>query len=78
MAHGAKIRLSTEVSEIDPEEVKVTLSTGEVLTGDVIIGADGERGLCRRLVLGRPERVTSSGVTLYECVQLISSYLHGV
>lgn len=78
VAHGAKIRLSTEVSEIDPEEVKVTLSTGEVLTGDVIIGADGERGLCRRLVLGRPERVTSSGVTLYDTIYSTDRVMQGV
>ena len=36
---------------VDTEERRVKLSTGEVLTGDVIVGADGVKGLCRPMVL---------------------------
>lgn len=51
MANGAKVRLGTEVTGIDPAEGKVRLSTGEVLSGDVIVGADGAKGLTRPLVV---------------------------
>lgn len=44
------------------------LASGEILRADIIIGADGERGLCRRLVLGRDERVRPSGLAMFECV----------
>lgn len=44
------------------------LDSGEILQADVIIGADGERGLCRRLVLGREERVQPSGFAMFEYV----------
>jgi salicylate hydroxylase len=39
------------VTGVDTEELRVKLSTGEVLTGDVIVGADGVKGLCRPMVL---------------------------
>ncbi|KZT09779.1 FAD/NAD(P)-binding domain-containing protein [Laetiporus sulphureus 93-53] len=63
---GAKVRTDAEVVEIDAEQREVRLASGEVLSADVIIGADGERGICRRLVLGRNERVVPSGMSLFD------------
>lgn len=68
IAHGAEIRYKAEVKQIDTYECEVSLSSGEVLSADVIIGADGERGMCRRMVLGRAERIAPTGVTLFEYV----------
>ena len=48
------------------------LASGEILRADIIIGADGERGLCRRLVLGREERVRPSGIAMFEYVYFLS------
>ena len=41
--HGAVLRPSCEASSVkaDAERPSVTLATGEVLTADVVIGADG-------------------------------------
>ncbi|RXW19363.1 hypothetical protein EST38_g6500 [Candolleomyces aberdarensis] len=47
---GAKIRMGVTVTGIDPETRRVKLSSGEILTGDVIVGADGATGVSRRLL----------------------------
>ncbi|KAH0585628.1 hypothetical protein H2248_008849 [Termitomyces sp. 'cryptogamus'] len=51
---GADIRLNSPVASIDPDDQSVTLHTGEVLTADVIIGADGAYGLARGLITDDP------------------------
>ncbi|KAG6885635.1 hypothetical protein C0993_012053 [Termitomyces sp. T159_Od127] len=47
---GADIRLNTPVASIDPDNQSVTLLSGQILTADVIIGADGAYGLARGLI----------------------------
>jgi salicylate hydroxylase len=47
---GAKIRMGVAVTGIDPETRRVKLTSGEILTGDVIVGADGATGVSRRLL----------------------------
>lgn len=46
----------------------VTLESGEVLTADVIIGADGRDGLCRELLLEcqSAPQTTYTGMTMYK------------
>jgi len=73
VSHGAKIRFNTEVREIDAEQGQVALVSGEVLSADVILGADGERGMCRRIVRGRPERITPTGYSLFEYVSRVDT-----
>lgn len=46
-ADRIKVRTGCRVASLDVENRKVTLHTGEVVSGDVIIGADGVRSVCR-------------------------------
>jgi salicylate hydroxylase len=40
-AHGAELRLGQQIVKVDVELNQVLMSDGTVLTGDVIVGADG-------------------------------------
>ena len=59
--------------DIDTEEREVTLSSGTTLSADVLVGADGEYGPCRAVVIGQKDRGTPTGLALYECVGLITA-----
>jgi salicylate hydroxylase len=48
---GADIRMGVAVTDVDPDNQRVKLSTGEVIQGDAIIGADGVNGLTRKLMV---------------------------
>ena len=52
--------------ELDPEEATVTLETGEEMSAQVLIGADGEFGACRTLVLGKEVVGKPTGLAVYE------------
>jgi salicylate hydroxylase len=41
---GVDVRLKSEFDDVDFEQTTVTLKDGEVVSGDVIIGADGNNG----------------------------------
>ncbi|TFK50180.1 FAD/NAD(P)-binding domain-containing protein [Heliocybe sulcata] len=47
---GASIRYGCRVASVDPVTRSVTLESGEVVSGDVIIGADGSLGVCREVL----------------------------
>lgn len=47
---GVPIRFNSKVASIDPEEPSVTLTSGEVIIGDIVIGADGPQSLVRSIV----------------------------
>jgi flavin-dependent dehydrogenase len=42
---GAKIDLDCDVIIVDTESPSATLASGQVYTGDVVVGADGKLGL---------------------------------
>lgn len=64
---GATTRTSAEVVEIAENCRSVRLATGEVIEADVIIGADGSQGMCRKLVVSQdPPKAT--GVMLFKYV----------
>ncbi len=44
---GAKVRYGTRVVSVDLEAKSVTLENGEVIEGDIIVGADGSEGATR-------------------------------
>lgn len=60
VSYGASVRFGACVSSIDPDSHSVTLTTGEVIRGDVVIGADGAFGQSRRL-LAEPDEVDHPG-----------------
>jgi salicylate hydroxylase len=64
---GATTRTNAEVVEIAENCRSVRLATGEVIEADVIIGADGSQGMCRKLVVSQdPPKAT--GVMLFKYV----------
>ncbi|KAI0343353.1 FAD/NAD(P)-binding domain-containing protein [Trametopsis cervina] len=62
---GAQIDFGVTVTEVIPGNPKpsVKLSTGEIVTGDIIIGADGPRSMVREVVVGEEDQPRPSGIT---------------
>jgi salicylate hydroxylase len=58
---GTQVRLSHTVVSIDTAAPSVTLENGDAITGDLVIGADGEKSVCRELILGKPTLQKTSG-----------------
>ena len=63
---GAQVRYNAEVADIDTEEHEVTLASGETLSADVLVGADGEYGPSRTALLGKQDTGTPTGLAVYE------------
>ena len=63
---GVEVRYNAEVSKVDGEEREVTLASGETLSGDVLVGADGEFGPSRVAVIGQQVRGAPTGLVMYE------------
>ena len=68
IAAGAKVRYEAEVTSVDSEERCVELASGETLSADVIVGADGEYGPCRAAVIGQQAIGTPTGLSMFEYV----------
>ncbi|KAM5533813.1 hypothetical protein V8D89_012476 [Ganoderma adspersum] len=67
---GATIHFNTEVTSIHQgsDEIpnpSVTLANGDVLTADVLIGADGYKSQVRNIVLEEEDNARPAGMTLY-------------
>ncbi|KAI0346928.1 FAD/NAD(P)-binding domain-containing protein [Trametopsis cervina] len=67
---GARVDFGADVTAVNPGTPKpsVTLASGEVITADIIIGADGPRSLVRELVLGEPDDPRPDGITVFGAV----------
>ena len=52
---GAELRFNTRVTEVDTEGPAVLLASGEVLGGDIVVGADGWDSIVRRVVTGNQD-----------------------
>ena len=52
-ALGVTIRLGVTMEDIDFHAPSVSLKGGEIVKGDVVIGADGLNSACKELLLGR-------------------------
>ncbi|KAJ7460934.1 hypothetical protein B0H11DRAFT_1736272 [Mycena galericulata] len=50
------VKLNSRVISIEPQEGRVTLKSGEFLSGDLIIGADGIKSVVRDAVVGGPPK----------------------
>ena len=64
--HGAQIRHRAKVVDIDVKHREVILESGERINGDVIVGADGEAGVARKVFLGGPQPGRLMGTALYQ------------
>lgn len=64
----AEIKTGAKVESIDTEAGKVTLADGEVIEGDVIIGADGIHSITRTAVIGQQRIAQPSGHSAYRCL----------
>ncbi|QSZ32049.1 hypothetical protein DSL72_001618 [Monilinia vaccinii-corymbosi] len=62
---GVDIKLGANVSKINFENPSITLSTGEVFSGHMVLGADGERSMCRGALLGHPDIPQSTGDVVF-------------
>ena len=64
------ILLGSPVTECDPDPVSpsVTLKSGKVLRGDLIVGADGIKSFIQQVVSGGPNPAESTGDAAYRAV----------
>lgn len=51
---GCTIRYNCKVVKVDAGEGSVRLQSGEVVSGNIVIGADGKGSRVREVVIGRP------------------------
>ncbi|KAI0833807.1 FAD/NAD-P-binding domain-containing protein [Trametes gibbosa] len=65
---GAQVRFNAEVVSINTQEREVELATGETVSGDVLVGADGECGPSRTAVVGREARGGHTGLAMYDTI----------
>ncbi|KAF8176118.1 FAD/NAD(P)-binding domain-containing protein [Mycena galopus ATCC 62051] len=62
-----QLLLDSKVAACDPETGTVTLSSGEVIHADVVIGADGIHSVVRTSILGHSVKPPASGSTCFRC-----------
>lgn len=67
MDAGAQVQFGATVEEINPEKPRpsVRLANGEVISADIIVGADGPRSLVRETVLGEEDEPRPTGITVF-------------
>jgi len=72
---GARIRFGTRVSAFTREgaEIRVGLDTGDILSGDLLVGADGMRSSVRRQLLGL-DHPRFTGSVAWRLLAPISAY----
>ncbi|CAL1715857.1 unnamed protein product [Somion occarium] len=63
---GIKVHSGVEVASIDLEKRIATLADGSILSADLFIGADGTRGITRKLLSDGIEKTPVNGCTMYE------------
>ncbi|OCH87107.1 FAD/NAD-P-binding domain-containing protein [Obba rivulosa] len=62
------LRLDATVVAVDPEAPSVTLKSGEVVHGDLIVGADGIKSLVQTVVIGKVNPAEPTGDAAYRAV----------
>ncbi|TFK22615.1 FAD/NAD(P)-binding domain-containing protein [Coprinopsis marcescibilis] len=61
----ATIRLNSRVTDIDTSKPSVTLASGEVISADLVIGADGLHSKARDIVVGKKDNPQATGDAAY-------------
>lgn len=62
---GVDVRLGCNVKSVNPHTPSVTLSSGEVIRGDMVVGADGSQSFVRDVVLDYQEPGIPRGTAVY-------------
>jgi salicylate hydroxylase len=62
---GVEIKYASVATSIDFEQASIKLMSGEVFTGDVVLGADGERSMCRDAILEHPDIPFTTGNVVF-------------
>ncbi|EKM59723.1 uncharacterized protein PHACADRAFT_250403 [Phanerochaete carnosa HHB-10118-sp] len=62
------LRLKSTVVGVDPDAPSLTLASGEVIHGDLIIGADGVKSYVQQVVLGRVNPAQPTGDAAYRAI----------
>ena len=67
---GVTLRLGARVVSVDPDAdtPSLTLVSGEVVRGDLIVGADGVKSLTQRVVLGHANPAEPTGDAAYRAI----------
>jgi salicylate hydroxylase len=62
------LRLGSTVVSVDPDAPSLTLASGEVVRGDLIIGADGVKSIIQPVVIGRVNPAQPTGDAAYRAL----------
>ncbi|TFY76881.1 hypothetical protein EWM64_g7132 [Hericium alpestre] len=62
------VRLNARVMSIDPSIPTLTLQSGEVVSADMIIAADGVKSMIREVVVGGPDKPIPTGDAAYRAI----------
>ncbi|KAJ6512856.1 FAD/NAD(P)-binding domain-containing protein [Mycena sanguinolenta] len=63
-----EMRLGAKVLACDPENGTISLSNGEVIRADLVLGADGGHSVIRTHVVGEAQKIAYSGVACFRAV----------
>lgn len=69
------IRTSSKVESCDCEKGTVTLENGDILSADLIVGADGIKSIVRRAVVGKDVPVLPTGHSVYRMILPVDELL---
>ncbi|KAJ7152370.1 hypothetical protein C8R46DRAFT_480544 [Mycena filopes] len=69
------LHLNSRVVALDADRAQVTLTSGKIFTGDIILGADGVKSMIREVVLGRPDKPIPTGDAAYRAIVPISEMI---
>lgn len=65
---NVSLRLASTVMKVDPEEPSIALATGEIIHGDLVVGADGVKSLVQTVVLGAKNEARATGDAAYRAI----------
>lgn len=60
--------LNSRIVSLDPVLAQVTLESGQIFRGDVILGADGIKSMVREVVVGGPDKPIPTGDAAYRAI----------
>jgi salicylate hydroxylase len=62
------LRLNSKLVSVDPHAPRVTFEGGDIIEGDLIIGADGIKSIVRETVVGASKPLIHTGNSVYRSV----------